>query len=549
MAIGFQTVLQMLPRRSAHTFMPHSRQDIPLPKANLPLMLWYLPDRYPVFWEQVRRRVLGRHVRRAVHTGVVLAVIGVAIGLWPLITDDAGSYGRDYWLGVMAVQAFFAMLFAPGLAVGSFTAERERGSLDFLFLTPLSTRALALQRYAGCNILLVALMLCFLPLSLFSALVGHVSLHDVAVEYLFQLVQGMSFVAAALLASYLARNTRVAIIITYGWIFLLEYVGHRLLAEQLFNYYAASHPTPLAMLLTGRWQPLFALMPYLLITTLAVWICILVLERQRRPVVSGDDPQRRRTHTVAAHPALRWYLPEKHPILWDDLRRRLRGGRTYTVLLGFALAMCGMLVVITLLTSIGNGPLAWPKFGHELFTYVIGGQLVLMCIISPGLTATIFSSEREARRIDLLLLSRLTSRELVYEKFAGALVLLLLTLLCGLPVVAIIVATFGGVSPWELGLGYLLILLCGLFCASTALLYSCKAKNSSAALFEGYLISVLATIGLAVLTGCFIGPVLAIIEIFRNLNHAANRLDDWRRHQELEDPYAIPMMQGVEDHA
>lgn len=245
------------------------------------------------------------------------------------------------------------------------------------------------------------------------------------------------------------------------------------------------------------------------------------------------------------HP--RWLLPDSHPVLWDDLRRRLRGGRAFAVMLGFGLALCAILVVTTLLVDLGYAPEDWPKLGHTIFSASMIGQLVMVLIIAPGLTATIFSSERENRRVDFLLITRLTSRELVYGKCFGAVALLLLTVLCGAPVMAIIAGTFGGISPLEFGISYLALLLCGLFCASTALLYSCKAKNSSAALFQGYLISILGMLGVAVLSFvCYIGFPIAVAEVIRNLNHAARRLDNWRR-SDQPDPYTLPLMQEAED--
>jgi ABC-type transport system involved in multi-copper enzyme maturation permease subunit len=218
---------------------------------------------------------------------------------------------------------------------------------------------------------------------------------------------------------------------------------------------------------------------------------------------------------------------------------RLRHVPVLKVLLGLAVIFG---VIPFLVRDSGGG-------SRDLWDGMLAIQwfLLMMLVISPGLTATIFSSERETRRVDFLLISRLTSRELVFGKCFGAVALLLLTLVCGAPVMAIIAATFGGVSPWEFGLGYLLLLLTGLFCASTALLYSCKAKNSSAALVQGYLISTLGLVGAVGL--CFIfffGVIWAIIEVARNLNHAARRLDDWRRHLE-QDPYTLPLMQGAED--
>lgn len=498
-------------------------QEIDQCKRNIFNMQWILPDRYPVFWEEVRRRVCGRGFRNLPVLKILLG-LGVIIGLLPFLARDRSGLAL-FWQDILGVQGFLTMLFGPGLAVGAFTAERERGSLDFLFLTPLTTRSITLQKFASACAVLLLIVLFFLPLSLTTGLLGQVSAREFTVTYLLQLTRGLCCVAVGLTASGLASNTRTATALTFGVTFSII----------AFSLFIELH------------QDLLLALAYLILTAIALLVCISSLERQRAPVMQGvKGPPRLQPVSSSSGP--RWYLPDKHPVMWDDLRRRLRGGRAYTIMLGFGLALCAMLAIITVLTASEMSLEDWPELGRKLVLYAIIGQAIMMVVISPGLTATIFSSERETGRVDFLHMTCLTSRELVLGKYCGSLAVLLLTLICGAPVMAIIAVTFGGVAPWEFGLGYLVIMLCGLFCASTALLYSCKAKNSSAALVQGYLISFLGMLGAIALTFIFFfGIIWTIIEVIRNLNHAAKRLDDWRRHSGTEDPYTLPLMKGAED--
>ncbi len=50
-------------------------------------------------------------------------------------------------------------------------------------------------------------------------------------------------------------------------------------------------------------------------------------------------------------------------------------------------------------------------------------------------------------------------RTLVYDKLLGSIAVIMLILLCGAPIIAIIAATFGGISPLELVFTYLLVIL------------------------------------------------------------------------------------------
>jgi len=502
-----------------------------------------LPDRYPLFREEVRRRVGGRRLR---HVPVLKALLYVAvfIGLLPLFGYRHPEWNRDLWNATHAVQGFLLMLLGPGLAVSSFTAERERGSLDFLFLTPLTTRSLVMQKYAGASALPLLIILFFLPISLAMTWLEYVTLLTFASTLLLVMVKGATFAALGLTASALSRNTRAAVAVTLGVIAALEFGGRPLLIDILQSSVVMTYPA-LTGWCYGPGLNLLLVLLYLLPAMLVLQLCIFTIHRQRTPIAHGAAaPRVSRSVIAPSHP--RWYLPDRHPVLWDDLRRRLRGGRAFMVMLGFGLALCAILVIGAKLIDYEFTQEGLPRLGRALFIAVMIGQGVMVLVISPGLTATIFSSERENRRVDFLLISRLTSRELVFGKCFGAVALLLLTLVSGAPVMAIIAATFGGVSPWEFGLGYLALLLGGLFWASTALLFSCKAKNSSAALIQGYLISILGMVGAVGLSFIFIGVIWAIIEVIRNLNHAARRLDDWRRHLDY-DPYTLPLMKEAED--
>jgi|GEM_PF-2479321 len=501
-----------------------------------------LTDRYPLFREELRRRVYGRRMRR-VPVLKALLYVAVGIGLLPLLGYRHPEWNRDLWNAMNAVQVFLLVLLGSGLAVSSFTAERERGSLDFLFLTPLTTRSIVMQKYAGACALPLLIILFFLPISLMMVLLEYVTALTFVATLLLAVAQGAAFVALGLAASALARNTRAAVAVTLGMIAALEFGGRPLLIELLQSAVVMTFPA-LTGWCYGSGLNLLLVLLYLLPAALLLRFCVSAIHHQRTPIAHGAAAPRVSRSTLTSP---RWRLPDRHPVLWDDLRRRLRGGRAFTVMLGFGLALCAILVIGTKLSHFEFSPEALPKVGRALFIAVMIGQGVMMLVISPGLTATIFSSERENRRIDFLLISRLTSRELVYGKCFGAVALLLLTLISGAPVIAIIAATFGGVSPWEFGLGYLGLLLIGLFCASTALLFSCKAKNSSAALVQGYLISILGLAGAVGLGFIFmLGALWAIIEVIRNLNHAARRLDDWRRHLE-QDPYTLPLMKEAED--
>ena len=209
-----------------------------------------------------------------------------------------------------------------------------------------------------------------------------------------------------------------------------------------------------------------------------------------------------------------WYLPDKHPVFWDDLRRRLRKRRTYGVLIGFVLVLFA--VLIGFVTT--NDPQAWPRLGRNLFLSTMSAQAVMVCLLTPALTATAFSSERDSKRLDLLFLTGLSTRDLVYCKYFGAVAVLLLVLVCGVPVLAIIAASFGGISPGELAFSYLTIIFYGLYCAAVGLIASCRKQNSLNSLIEAYVMAYISGVMLLYVIG--VGFLFASA-VFPPLRHAS----------------------------
>jgi len=200
-----------------------------------------------------------------------------------------------------------------------------------------------------------------------------------------------------------------------------------------------------------------------------------------------------------------WYLPVRQPVLWEEMRRRLRGARGYWVLLGFGMTLILILGFLTVITLTGNGPIdlsrgpkVWPEFGKTLWTWFLIAQLGLLVLISPGITAGAISTEREKGTLEAIFLTPLSTLTLAVGKFFGAIGQLLVVVLSGLPVIAT-VFSFGGVSPLEIALGYLVILGTGLLCAALGFLASCLFARTVSATVWAYGFMLFALAGLPLL--------------------------------------------------
>ena len=192
-----------------------------------------------------------------------------------------------------------------------------------------------------------------------------------------------------------------------------------------------------------------------------------------------------------------WYLPVRCPVLWEEMRRRLRHQRGFAVIGLYGSMLVMILLIITAATPPEANPRAWPAFGRHLWQVFLIGQLLITLLISPGLTASVISGERESGTLSLLFLTPLHTTALVVEKFLGAIVQMVVVILSGLPVIAV-VFFFGGVAPDEVLSGYALIVATGLLYSALGLLASCLFTRVPVAVAWAYGFLLIVLIGIPV---------------------------------------------------
>lgn len=180
-----------------------------------------------------------------------------------------------------------------------------------------------------------------------------------------------------------------------------------------------------------------------------------------------------------------WFLPSHGPVLWEELRRRLRGGRGYIVLCVYGLILVSLLIITAMKAQIGAEPSKWPEFGRTLWLIFLYGQIIFVLLISPGVTASAVSAEREGKTLEHLFLTPLSTLSFILGKFFGAIGQMLVMILAGLPVVAV-VFQYGGVTPREVLTGYALILATGLLYAGFGFLASCLFARTTFAVVWAY---------------------------------------------------------------
>jgi len=172
-----------------------------------------------------------------------------------------------------------------------------------------------------------------------------------------------------------------------------------------------------------------------------------------------------------------------NPIIAKELVNVLRSRRAAAL----AIVFVGVLSALALFM--------WPREGvnpagvlySRLFLAIImAAQLVLLALFTPPFAATAITVERESNTWELLYYSLLRADQILVGKLVGAVALLLILVGLSLPVGAVCFL-LGGVSPREIVLCYLMLLMAGVSFGLIGLTCSAWLPSSFTALIVNYI--------------------------------------------------------------
>jgi ABC-type transport system involved in multi-copper enzyme maturation permease subunit len=207
------------------------------------------------------------------------------------------------------------------------------------------------------------------------------------------------------------------------------------------------------------------------------------------------------------------------PILRKDLTEMAAQRRTYLIRFGYALGLFVLactLFYANLGVSAGAGDTLGRGRGH--FRSLLTFQLAALYLLVPILTAGALTTEKERETLALLLLTTLTPRQIVLQKFASRMMPILSFVFLSFPLMAI-TYTFGGVTVEELVMGIFLLVFTCLVQGALAILCSAYFRTTFEALVATYLSSLMVVACLASCIGVaahdpqgdFALPVAAVI--------------------------------------
>jgi len=205
--------------------------------------------------------------------------------------------------------------------------------------------------------------------------------------------------------------------------------------------------------------------------------------------------------TLASRLLKPWRAVRSNPVMIKELRGRMRGRRAFVVLTIYAGLLSAFASAIYLLYASSADNLSGPP-GQLVGKIVFGGlvitELLLVCFVTPALTASAISGERERQTFDLLRTTLLPARSLILGKLLSALSYIVLLIVAGVPLQSL--AFFlGGVVPEEVILSVVLLLVTALMFATAGLFFSALSRTTLGSTVLSYAFVLFSTAGIPML--------------------------------------------------
>jgi len=191
-------------------------------------------------------------------------------------------------------------------------------------------------------------------------------------------------------------------------------------------------------------------------------------------------------------------------VVLKELRGRMRAGRAFLIITIYLILMSllvGLIYIGMVSSSNSTGSSSIVQVvGKTVFGAVVGIEMMMVCFLSPALTAGAIATERERQTFDLLRTTLLPARSLVFGKLVSALSFLVLLLVVGFPLLAL-ASLFGGVSVGEVLVAFLLLTVTALAFCAIGLVISSLMRSTLAATVISYVGAVIMVFGEPTLIG------------------------------------------------
>ncbi len=429
----------------------------------------------PVFQRELaispRRRAI--YIARTAYVGVLLILMSTA---WLVLTGtqvvrDVGDMAR---FGVVLFQILAPLqlalvMFSSGLLAASAVAqEKDRRTLVLLLLTNLTNSELVLGKLMASLLYIFVLVAAAVPLFMLTALFGGVSFDQIgrmfAVTVVTALVAGSIGSLLALWREKTFQALAMTVLLLVLWLALGEIVASGALASGWLGLSAQSWATAFS-----PWQAVLeATRPYLhddpalgplgtpvnlfLVVGTGMFVLLSIVaiamvrvwnpSRETRQMTREDETWHRQSiwgaeHDMAQEGAAAQAAPDQtagqkpaattstdkspartrqvwdNPVIWREIRTWAYGRKVLVIRLVYLLLFAMTVAALYWMLQSGD-PLT-----RETGSLALVPLLLLSLVLVNAQAVTSLTSERDTRALDLLLVSDLTPKEIVFGKLGG----------------------------------------------------------------------------------------------------------------------------------
>lgn len=189
-----------------------------------------------------------------------------------------------------------------------------------------------------------------------------------------------------------------------------------------------------------------------------------------------------------------------NPVIVKELRGRMRGPRAAIVMTIYLVVLTGVTLLFYWMVSATSGftnPQS-SQVGKVIFYVLVIFQMIMVALLTPAFTAGSITSEREQKTFDMLMATLLPARSVIFGKLGSALSYVVLLIIAIAPLESL-AFMFGGVSPEEIVLSQVVMLMAALLFASAGIFWSSLLKSSVASNVLTYGTMLFQLIGIPVL--------------------------------------------------
>ncbi len=416
----------------------------------------------PVLSKEVRLILRGR--RALLSLFLLLAALSAGFVMFWLAGGVQGSLGsrtalsRSIFVGLSAVQFFVFTFLIPSMAAASVAAEREGKTFDLLYVTAIPRLQLLFAKWASAAIYQVLVMLLILPILSLVFQLGGVGLDEYVAATIILLEIGLTYAMLGLAVSCWVRRTFVALAVTLliiAALFAFIPIGVAVVSDLADLHDMIGDPlAPHGMLGNLLWgiSPLTSLLEvfYSLLNGTAPAVGSLLKSRvflnhlgiqgaifgvatwlAWRNLSRGETDRSAVARRIIDDASILERRRKRWPYyLIDPLRRQqsigdrqnpvyIKETRTGSSVKPQALArLTYCAVAVSIFVGLGDWSV---ERTSESAAFLTGVAVAIVMIAAPILSAISFPREREAKTLELLQSTTLTSRQIVTGKYRAIL--------------------------------------------------------------------------------------------------------------------------------